>query len=148
VRLLQQRKAAEVMEFKDLPEEIPLPLVIGTRVTGEWESPPVIYSPVTHTHTHTFNGPLSGTAQVSRYQKCKTNLDFTEARDSDWQWHQLGHMQVCTSLQADNYASNHQSTTQFFTGRMAFLLPSQQRQSIVAGMEILRLLTSVMSVNL
>jgi len=29
---------------------------------------------------HTFNGPFSGTAQVSRYQKGKTNLDFTEAR--------------------------------------------------------------------
>ena len=26
----------------------------------------------------------------------KTNLDFTEARGSEWQWHQLGHMQVCT----------------------------------------------------
>jgi len=30
---------------------------------------------------------------VGRYQKGKTNLDFTEARDSEWQWHQLGHMQ-------------------------------------------------------
>jgi len=38
----------------------------------------------THTHTHTFNGPLSGTTRVSRYQKVKTNLDFTEARDSEW----------------------------------------------------------------
>jgi len=38
---------------------------------------------LTHTHTHTFNGPFSGTIQVSRYQKGKTNLDFTEARDSD-----------------------------------------------------------------
>jgi len=38
----------------------------------------------THTHTHTFNGPLSRTTQVSRYQKGKTNLDFTEARDSEW----------------------------------------------------------------
>ena len=47
-----------------------------------------------HPHTHTFNGPLSGTTQVSQYQKGKTNLDFTEARDSEWQWHQLGHMQV------------------------------------------------------
>jgi len=37
---------------------------------------------------------------VSRYQKGKTNLDFTEARDSEWQWHQLGHMQVCTLLHA------------------------------------------------
>ena len=46
------------------------------------------------THTHPFNGPLSRTTQVSPYQKGKTNLDFTEARDSEWQWHQLGHMQV------------------------------------------------------
>jgi len=42
---------------------------------------------------------------VSRYQKGKTNQDFTEARDSEWQWHQLGSIQVCTSLQRDNHAS-------------------------------------------
>jgi len=42
---------------------------------------------------------------MSRFQKGKTNLDFTAARDSEWQWHQLGHMQVCTSLQTDNHAS-------------------------------------------
>jgi len=42
---------------------------------------------------------------VSRYQKGKTNLDFTEARDSEWQWHELGHMQVRTLLQTDNHAS-------------------------------------------
>jgi len=42
---------------------------------------------------------------VGWYQKGKTNLDFTEARGSEWQWHQLGHMQVCTSLQIDNHAS-------------------------------------------
>jgi len=52
----------------------------------------------THTYTHPFNGPFSGTTRVSRYQKGKTNLDFTEARVSEWQWHQLGHMQVCTLL--------------------------------------------------
>ena len=55
--------------------------------------------------THPHNGPLSGTTRVSRYQKGKTNLHFTEARDSQWQWHQLGRMQVCTSLQTDNHAS-------------------------------------------
>jgi len=42
---------------------------------------------------------------VSQYQKGKTNLDFTEEGDSEWQWHQLGHMQVCTSVQTDNHAS-------------------------------------------
>jgi len=64
---------------------------------------------------------------VSQYQKDKTNLDFTEARDSEWQWHQLGHMQVCTSLQTDNQAST--PPLSFFTGRMPFLLPNQQCQS-------------------
>ena len=59
----------------------------------------------THTRTHPYNGPLSGTTRVGRYQKGKTKLDFTEARDGEWQWHQLGHMQVCTSLQADNHTS-------------------------------------------
>jgi len=52
-----------------------------------------------------FNGSLSGTTRVSQHQKGKTNLDFTGARDSEWQWHQLGRMQVCTSLQTDNHAS-------------------------------------------
>jgi len=83
------------------------------------------YKPTTHTHL--FNGPLSGTTRVSRYQKGKTNLDFTEARDSEWQWHQLGHTQVCTSLQTDNHASI--PLLSFFTGQMPFLSPNQQRQS-------------------
>jgi len=43
--------------------------------------------------------------RVRRYQKGKTNPDFTEASDSEWQWHQLGRMQVCTSLQTNNHAS-------------------------------------------
>ena len=55
--------------------------------------------------TYPFNGPLSRTTHVSRYQKGKSNLDFTELRRSEWQWHQLGHMQICTSLQTDNRAS-------------------------------------------
>jgi len=58
-----------------------------------------------HTHAHPSNGPFSGTAQLSWYQEGKTNLNFSEGRDSEWQWHQLSHMQVCTLLQTDNYAS-------------------------------------------
>jgi len=64
---------------------------------------------------------------VSRYQKGKTNLDFTQARDNEWQWHQLGRMQVCTSLQPDNHTST--PPLKFFSGRMPFLPPNQQRQS-------------------
>ena len=79
-----------------------------------------------HTHTHPFNGPLSGTTRVSRYQKGKTSLDFTVARDSERQWLQLGHMQVCTLLQTDTTPAPHHSV---FTGRMPFLPPNQQCQS-------------------
>jgi len=71
-----------------------------------------IYLTILHTRVHTFNGPFSGTTQVSWYRKGKINLDFAEARDGEWQWYQLGHMQVCTLLQTDNHTS-----TQFFTAR-------------------------------
>ena len=78
-----------------------------------------------HTHTR-LTALLSGTTQVRRYQKGKTNLDFTEARDSEWQWQQLGHMQVCTLLQTITPATHH---SVFFTDWMPFLPPNQQRQS-------------------
>ena len=42
--------------------------------------------------------PLPFFTRVSRYQKGKANLDFPEARDNEWQWHQLGYMQLCTLL--------------------------------------------------
>jgi len=64
---------------------------------------------------------------VSWSQKGKTNVDFTEARDSEWQLHQLGHMQACISLQTDNHVST--PPLKFFTRWMPFLPPNQQRQS-------------------
>jgi len=73
---------------------------------------------------------------VSWYQKGKTNLDFTEARDSGWQWHQLDHMQVCTFLQTDNHASTPPLT--FCTGRMPFLPPKKQRQGTEGGVSDLK----------
>ena len=73
---------------------------------------------VQHTHTHS---PLTalypglsrcaGTSPVPIqpgfcFIQYQSNLDFAEARDSEWRWHQLGHnMQVCISLQTDNHAS-------------------------------------------
>jgi len=78
-----------------------------------------------NTHTHPFNDPFSGTTQVSWYQKGKTNLDFTEARESgsgiSWA--------ICKSAPHSRQPRQH-PTTQFFTGRMPFLPPNQQRQSI------------------
>jgi len=62
------------------------------------------------------------------YQKGTTNLDFTEAKDSGWQWHQLGRMQVCITLQTINHAST--PPLSFYRPEsMPFLPPNQQRQS-------------------
>jgi len=63
---------------------------------------------------------------VSQYQKGKTSLDFIEARDGEWQWHQLGHARLY--LAPDRQPHQHLAT-QFFTDRMPFLPPSQQHPS-------------------
>lgn len=39
IRMLQQRKVTELTNFKDLPERIPLPLVIGMKVTARLRRP-------------------------------------------------------------------------------------------------------------
>jgi len=67
---------------------------------------------------------------VSRYQKGKNNLDFSEARDSEWQWQQLGHMQVCTSLQTDNHAST--PTTLFLQAGCPSCCPTNSVKALKA----------------
>jgi len=80
-------------------------MLYAEKVTKRLLSSTTLNQNSTHARARAFNGPLSETTWVSQYQKGKTNLDFTETRDSEWQWHQLGQMQVCTSLQTDNHAS-------------------------------------------
>ena len=91
-------------------------IVVARTPTGPRFTQPLQYKPAQHQysatsthqtpHTHTrLKALFSGTTRVSRYQKGKINLDFTEPRDSEWQWHPLGHMQVCTLLQTENHAS-------------------------------------------
>jgi len=59
-----------------------------------------------NTRTHTrLTALFPGLPSWSSTRKVKTNLDFTEGRDSELQWYQLGLLQVCTSLQTDNHAS-------------------------------------------
>jgi len=65
-------------------------------------------------NTH-FNGPFSRTTWVCRHQKGRTILDFNEARDDGWQWHQLDHMKIIfTLLQANNHTST--SSLKIFHG--------------------------------
>jgi len=63
---------------------------------------------------------------VSRYQKGKTNLDFTETRDSEWQWHQLVICKFAPHSKQITTPAPHHSV---FTGWMPFLPPNQQRQN-------------------
>jgi len=48
---------------------------------------------------------FSGTIRVSWYQKGKSIWILLKQDNSQWQLHQLGRMQICISLQADNHAS-------------------------------------------
>ena len=96
----------------------------------------------THTHTHPFNGPFPRTTRVGRYQKGKTNLGFTEARDSEWQWHQLGHMQVCTSLQTDNHAST--SPLSFLQAECPSCRPTNSVKALKASLTVI---TSIINVH-
>jgi len=82
-------------------------------------------------HTHPFYGPLDFVLDYPG-EPVPEPSDFTEARDSEWQWHQLGHVQICTSPQTDNHACT--PPLSFFTGRMPFLPPNQQRQSTEGNM--------------
>jgi len=56
-------------------------------------------------HTHTHLTALFRDYPGEPVPEGKTNLDLNEARDSEWRWHQLGHMQFCTLLQTDNHTS-------------------------------------------
>ena len=91
-------------------------------VVEKWQT----VSWVTHTHTHTFNGPLSGTTRVSRYQKGKTIwilLKQETVSGSGISW------AICKSAPRSRQIPCQHPTAQFFTGRMPFLPPNQQRQS-------------------
>jgi len=57
-------------------------------------------------------------------------LDFTEARDSEWQWHQISHMQVCTLLYRDNHAST--PPLQFFTAGCPSCRPTNSIKAMMA----------------
>ena len=85
------------------------------------------FAALIYTHTYTFNGPFSGTTQVSRYQKGKPIwilLKQETVSGSGIHW------AICKSAprsrQTTMPAPYH---SQFFTGRMPFHPPNQQRQS-------------------
>jgi len=82
---------------------------------------------------------------VSWYQKGKTNLHFTEARDSEWQWNPLGHMHVCTSLQTDNHASTPPLC--FLQARCPSCRPTNQQCQSTEGNSVSRKLAEIFNLR-
>jgi len=74
-----------------------------------------------HKYTHTrLTALFPGTTRVSRYW-------ILPKQDSEWQWHQLAIYKSASRSRQITMPVPHHS--RFFTGRMPFLPPNQQRQS-------------------
>ncbi|KAL5006694.1 hypothetical protein ScPMuIL_015500 [Solemya velum] len=76
IRLLQQRKMSELSSFKDLPDEIPMHLVIGTKITARLRKPQdglftgtvEALDTVDNTYRITFDRPGLGTHSIPDYE--------------------------------------------------------------------------------
>jgi len=73
-----------------------------------------------------FNGLFSRTTRVSQYQKGKTNLYFTEARDMSGSGISRA---ICKSAPRSRQIIMPAPHHSLFTGRIPFVPPNQQRQS-------------------
>jgi len=90
----------------------------------------------TTTNGHYHNNNVNLTTLCPGLQDCpdepvperENQSDFTEAKDSEWQWHQVDPMQVCTSSETDNHASTPPLSFLQAGSLMPFLSPNQQHQ--------------------
>jgi len=72
---------------------------------GGAKSPPLMVE-----NAHTIHYMASGLCPgLPGWASTRTNLDFTETRCSEWQWHQLCHMQICTSPRQITMPASHHS---------------------------------------
>jgi len=79
---------------------------------------PCVRCHTTHTRLTALYPGLPGRAGT---RKVKTNLDFSEARDSEWA--------ICKSAPRSRQITTPAPHHSVFTDRMPFLPPNQQRQS-------------------
>ena len=85
----------------------------------------------THTHKHTLNGTFSGSIEVSRYQEGETDLDFTQARDSEWEWHQMSYIcKFAPSYRQITMPAPHYSV--FLQARCPFCCPTNRVKALKA----------------
>ena len=69
-----------------VPAKMLARMMVSIRRYSSSSGASIAFDKAKNARAHPFNGPLSGTTRLSRYQKgkTKTNVDFTEARDSKW----------------------------------------------------------------
>jgi len=112
---IQSSDPTLMLTYRLLAKYCPTCIAHDVHATSSCELYAVSKVLVTHTHTHarTFYGPLDIVRDYPG-EPVPELIWILLKLDSEWQWHQIGHMQICTSLQTDNYTST--PTTQFFTG--------------------------------
>ena len=88
----------------------------------------VVWHAHTHIHTHTtaLCPRLPGWAGTRKVKPIWILLE----QETEWQWHQLGHMQICTSLQTDNHAST--SPLSFFQAECPSCRPTNSVKALKA----------------
>jgi len=74
---------------------------IATDFTGKHTVVTGMQTSNKQSHQHTALFPVL--PEWAGTRKVKSNWILLK-QDSEWQWHTLGHMQACTSLQTDNHA--------------------------------------------
>jgi len=75
----------------------------------------------THTHTHPFNGPLSGTTRKVKAIWISLKQETVNGSGISWA--------ICKSAPCSRQITTTAPHRSVFTGRMPFLPPNQQRQS-------------------
>ena len=91
-----------------------------------WACPGLPAVDILHIHAHPFNGPLTRTTRVSRYQKGRTIwilLKQETVSGSGISW------AVCKSAPRSRQITTTAPHYSVFAGRMPFLPPNQQSQS-------------------
>ncbi|KAJ8298580.1 hypothetical protein KUTeg_022690 [Tegillarca granosa] len=102
IRLLQQRKMSELQSFKDLPDEIPMHLVIGTKVTARLREPQDglftgtvdALDTVSNTYRITFDRPGLGTHSIPDYEVLSNEANETIPLTAFQQKHRPRHPSV------------------------------------------------------
>ena len=89
----------------------------------------VFFQSTVHPHTHPFNGPFFGTTRISRYQKGKPIWILLKQETVSSSGISSAICKSAPCCRQITTPAPHVPPLSFFTGRMPFLSPNQQRQS-------------------